>query len=197
MSSPTRLRRHAAALALAGCLLSSCGDGNPTSGTSSEKDSPEGAGRVTYVKPADRASAPRLSGETLEGDRLRMADFDRKVLVVNVWGSTCGPCRAEAGELAKVSRETHGKGVRFAGINTRDISKDNARAFERAYKVPYPSWYDPEGRLLSRFPRGSLMPQGIPNTLVIDREGRIAVRILAAVDGAELRGAVDSVVREG
>ncbi|MFI8849838.1 TlpA disulfide reductase family protein [Streptomyces sp. 891-h] len=169
-------------------LLGACGRGGGKIDTAeTAPDNGSGAGRVTTIPVEDRVAAPSLTGRTVSGSTLRLRDYRGKVVVLNVWNSTCGPCRAEAGALTKVAEETKASGVRFVGLNTRDYSAANARAFERRQKVPYPSWYDPDGKLVLRFPAGNLMPQGIPNTLVIDREGRIAARLLRAVDEEDLR----------
>lgn len=92
---------------------------------------------------------------------------------MNVWGSWCPPCRAEAPHFAKVAKETKAKGVEFVGINTRDANKGPALAFEKDYEIGYPSLYDPVSKLIvNGFPKGSLNPQAIPSTIVLDREER-------------------------
>jgi thiol-disulfide isomerase/thioredoxin len=117
--------------------------------------------------------------------------------VLNIWGSWCAPCRAEAPNLVKVAEETADQGVQFLGINTRDNVADNARAFERTFGVEYPSLFDPYGRLILEFPAGSLNPQAIPTTLIIDRDGDIAVRALKPLTEGELRDALEPVMAEG
>ena len=111
---------------------------------------------------------------------MSLASYAGKVVVVNVWGSWCPPCRAEATDLAAASRELAPKGVVFVGINTRDASRDNGRAFERTYDVPYPSIYDPSGSNLLAF-RRTLTPNSIPGTVVVDRQGRVAASILGRI----------------
>jgi peroxiredoxin len=86
--------------------------------------------------------------------------------------------------------------VRFVGINTRDLRVANAKAFENEYKITYPSLFDPAGKLVLKFPKGTVNPQDIPSTVIIDRDGKIAVRILHAVGEDELSSAVRSVAAE-
>src|SRR5690606_34952274 len=81
--------------------------------------------------------------------------------------------------------------VQFIGINTRDLDPAPARAFVRAFEVPYPNIYDPDGALLLEF--GQLPPKAIPSTLVIDESGRVAARILGEVTAATLAGVIDDV----
>lgn len=140
-----------------------------------------GSGEVTVIKAADRRPAPELSGRTVEGGHDSLAAYKGKVVVVNIWGSWCAPCRAEAPNLVAVANATKAQGVQFLGINTRDLEISNAARFDKSFDVPYPSLYDPYGKLMLRFPKGSLNPQSIPATIVIDRQGRIAVRALKAL----------------
>ncbi|HEX5569167.1 MAG TPA: TlpA disulfide reductase family protein [Streptomyces sp.] len=182
--------------AVAGVLvLSGCG-GETTGASSGDTRFVQGTGQVTEVAKKDRQSVPEISGETLEGERLSLSDYEGKVVVLNVWGSWCAPCRAEAPHFAKVAKESKDDGVQFVGINTRDLDKANAQAFERGYGIEYPSLYDPSGRLILKFPKYSLSPKAIPSTLIIDREGRIAVRALKPLGEEELRSALAPVVAE-
>lgn len=117
-----------------------------------------------------------LSAKTIDGGRLDLADLRGKVIVLNVWGSWCAPCRAEAPALKKASEETRDLGVRFVGIDTRD-NDGAAKAFERSYGITYPSFRDPDGKLLLGF-NGRIPLSAVPSTVFIDRAGRIAARII-------------------
>ncbi|MFD5552288.1 TlpA family protein disulfide reductase [Streptomyces sp. NPDC127068] len=152
----------------------------------------DGLGIRTVVE-EERPDAPELRGETLDGERLDLGgpQYAGKVVVVNVWGSWCVPCRAEAKHLVKAAERTEDRGVAFVGINTRDPGKGPARAFEEEYGVPYPSFYDPAGKLLLRFPKGYLHPQSIPSTVVIDRNGKVAASKIGDLDERHLRRMID------
>ncbi|WP_031511293.1 TlpA family protein disulfide reductase [Streptomyces megasporus] len=198
-TGPRRRSRLSAAVAAAvACVLvlSGCGGDSEAQSGGSGTNYVEGTGAVTKVKPEDRQPAPELSGETVDGKRLSTADHRGKVLVVNVWGSWCPPCRAEMPHLVKVANDTADEGVQFIGINTRDTDRVPAQRFEKEFEVPYPSLYDPSGKLLLRFPKGSLNPQTIPSTIVVDREGRIAVRALKELGEEELRSIIDPLIKE-
>lgn len=161
----------AAGLAAAGCSeVDSTGD----------KGYISGKGVITVLPADERKPVGDVAGETLDGAEVSLASYAGKVVVVNVWGAWCPPCRAEADDLAEAARELAPQGVEFLGINTRDASEDTARAFERRYNVPYPSIYDFGGRNLLAF-RGTLTPNSIPSTVVIDAEGRVAASILGEV----------------
>ncbi|MGW5116159.1 TlpA family protein disulfide reductase [Streptomyces noursei] len=194
LTSRRRLALFAAGAAAASLTLSACGDG--ASGGSAQTRFVQGKNGVDTVKPDERQPAPDLSGETTTGKKLDVADYKGKVVIINVWGSWCGPCIAEAPNFAKVANEDKDKGVQFIGINTRDAEKSQATEFEEQHKVPYPSLYDPTGKLMLRFPKGSLNPQSIPSTIAIDRQGRIAARSIGPLAEDDLRKMVDPLIAE-
>ncbi|MFK0252642.1 TlpA family protein disulfide reductase [Streptomyces sp. NPDC090445] len=188
------VRAAAAGLAVAaGCVLAGVltdgGDGGSGAGApdGGRAGSVRTAARAAVLDPAARQDAPALAGEDLDGNRVGLAELRGNVVVLNVWGSWCGPCRAEADDLEQLSRQTRADGVRFLGINTRDRDRAAARSFVRAHDVTFPSLHDPEGELLLRFPPALLNPQAVPSTLVIDRRGRIAAGIGGAVTDEQLR----------
>lgn len=141
--------------------------------------------------PGDRPSAPEISGELLDGSRYDLAQERGQVVVVNFWGSWCAPCRAEADDLEATHLATRERGVRFLGINIQD-GRDKARAFEEG-RVTYPSLFDPGSRLALAF---EVPPNTIPATVVLDREGRIAVVIRAPVQRATLEPIVTRIAAE-
>ncbi|NSC23225.1 TlpA family protein disulfide reductase [Streptomyces albus subsp. chlorinus] len=196
--SQTRASRRRATLLAAGVtasalLLSACG-GEKTGSSSGDTKFVKGTGEITKVAEGRRSRVPDLAGTSVDGKKLKLSDYKGKVVVLNVWGSWCSPCRAEAPNLAKVARDTEDKGVQFVGINTRDLDKANARAFERNYEIDYPSFYDPSGKLILEFPKNTLSPQAIPSTLILDKHGRVAVRALKELSEKELRSALDPLI---
>ncbi|RDG35763.1 TlpA family protein disulfide reductase [Streptomyces corynorhini] len=181
---------------IAALALSACTSGGK-SGGGGDTNFVTNAGGISTAALGDRRPVNEIAGETLEGDQLDVADLKGKVVVLNVWGSWCPPCRAEAPHFAKVAKETESKGVAFVGINTRDPNKGPALAFEKDYGVEYPSLYDPTGKLIvNGFPKGSLNPQSIPSTIVLDRQGKIAARSLMALNEEKLRKMIDPLIAE-
>ncbi|MFB7936477.1 TlpA family protein disulfide reductase [Streptomyces sp. NPDC127049] len=192
-------RRALAAVGVlsAALALSACGgEDNGTTGGNDTNFVPSKGG-ISTVPKGDRADINQIAGETLEGEKLDVADLKGKVVVLNVWGSWCGPCRAEAPHFTKVANELKGEDVAFVGLNTRDANKQQALTFEADYKVPYPSIYDRDGKLiLFGFPKGTLSPQGIPSTVILDKEGKIAARAVMAIDDTKLRSMIDPLLKE-
>jgi DsbE subfamily thiol:disulfide oxidoreductase len=147
-------------------------------------------GYTAYV-PDGRKPAPELSGGTLTGEHFSLAAMKGKVVVINFWGSWCPPCRAESAALVQVAKATASKGVMFVGVDERD-TKPNALSFNRGHGVPYPSVFDEDGSIAADWPAAS----GPPYTFIIDRQGRLAARILGGVTPDELQSAVDKVTAE-
>lgn len=134
---------------------------------------------LTVLPPEQRKPAPVASGPALdEGTgEVSTGGYGGKVVVLNVWGSWCAPCRKEAPDLVAASRQTADV-AQFVGLDIRDYDPAPARAFVRAFGVPYPQIYDPQGAQLVKFT--DLPPSGVPSTLFVDRRGRVAARIVGA-----------------
>ena len=143
--------------------------------------------------PGERPPAPPIAGETLDGDHLDLADLRGDVVVVNVWGSWCGPCRSEMPDLETVYQATRDQGVRFVGVNIRD-DRDRARGFA-ADRITYPSIFDHASAYTLGF-TDPPPPPGVPATLVVDRDGNLAAAIYRVVDAAELERVVTGVAAE-
>jgi len=173
-------------------LATGCGAGSASgeSGTSFVA----GDGSIVILDPAERVPAPILTGETLAGEILSSEAFAGDVVVVNVWASWCAPCRSEAPTLERLSKDFADQGVVFIGLNTRD-SDTSARSFVERFGIGYANVIDRDGVLQLGF-RDSLPPRAIPSTLVIDRSGKVAARVLGAASESSLRGVIEAVAGE-
>lgn len=155
----------------------------------------EGSGVVTIVPPDERQPAPQFTGPLLDGTgEFDLAQLKGDVVVLNVWASWCPPCRSEAPALQAVSTDLADQNVRFVGVNIRDNQTD-ARAFVQEFGLTYPSVVDTTGALLVAF-RDTLPPSAIPSTLVVDRDGRLAARVLDEVTETSLRELVADIAAE-
>ena len=132
---------------------------------------------------------PDIKGRTIAGDTLSLADLRGYVVVLNVWGSWCAPCRTEAPDLAQISADTAGRGVRFVGIDVRD-NPAAGRDFEREFSITYPSLDDQNGLVLAAF-TGILPVSAVPSTVVVDRSGVIRARNIGQIDATTLRGLIE------
>lgn len=183
-------RLSALLLGLVATVLAACsapsGDATDGAGTLGFQG---GDGSVVIIPAENRKPAPTLEGTTLDGASFSLADHAGKVMVLNVWGSWCAPCRAEAPALVAAAKAM--PEVFFLGINSRDEDPAQAKAFVRAFDIGYPNLYDPAGSLLLGWP---VPPKAIPSTLVIDADGKVAARILGETTETTLKGVVEEVV---
>ena len=201
MPSHLRSRRWLATAAAALLLLpalASCG------GDTIADQARDGSGKgyvagdgTVALYPADRRREPlELSGTTLQGTPWSMSDAAGKVLVVNLWGSWCAPCEQEAPHLVAAAKSLTSarKDVAFLGINVAE-SPETGAAAARRLRLPFPSLTD---RNRSLGPALQNQADATPTTLVLDRQGRIAGRIVGAMTSATtLVAVVDDVVAEG
>ena len=135
-----------------------------------------GDGSIRTVDTADRKDPVELSGIDLDGKPLDIADFRGKPVVVVVWGSWCTPCRAEAPDVVAAADEL-GDSAQFVGINLRNPSTAEAKAYVRSFGIDYPSFFSPDGKAMLQFP-GTLGPRSIPAFVVLDDQGRVAASII-------------------
>ena len=182
-----------AAFVALGLLSAACTNkalGIPTTGS----DINAAVGRnVTQFAPAKRALKPTFAGELLGGGRLSGADLRGKIVVVNFWASWCQGCREEQPVLEQTWKKYESRGVQFVGIDIRD-TRPNAKAFLREFDfdVTYPSIFDDDQSLAYAF--RVLAP---PSTFLLDRDGRVAVRITGITTVAgELDVLIDSLLSE-
>lgn len=181
-------------LVLAGCSSDGGSSINEQMRQGDEKGYVAGDGAIEQLGPEQRERTVSLSGTTLENENWTSAEHAGEVLVVNVWGSWCGPCVAEAPDLEQVATDLREEGepVQFIGVNHRDTVQ-NALAFQDVHEVSYPSLQDDGGRTLAQL--GALAVSR-PTTLVLDGQGRLAARVNGQVDASTLRALVDDVLTD-
>jgi thiol-disulfide isomerase/thioredoxin len=153
-----------------------------------------GDGTVTEFKIAARAKAVSWSGIDTNNQIISSTNLSGVVTVLNFWYASCPPCRVETPDLVALVDEFNGQ-AQFVGVNVRD-SADTAKSFNRNFKVTYPTLIDANsGDVVLAF-TGVVTPSAVPTTLVIDRQGRVAARILGLAEKATLRALIKSVIAE-
>lgn len=189
---------------LTGCAT---GDDAVAQGGSFEFVAPGGKTDIVYDPPESRSRPGKIGGpdlmdptKTLSLDGASEAtggvnDFAGKVVVINVWGQWCGPCRSEITELQKVYDATRADGVAFLGIDVRDNNRDAAVDFVVDRKVTFPSIYDPSMRTMIAF-GGRYPTTVIPSTVVLDREHRVAAVFLRELLAQDLQPLVQRLAAE-
>ncbi|MGH3451347.1 MAG: TlpA disulfide reductase family protein [Haloechinothrix sp.] len=166
------------------------------SGCSTGDDAVLQGGEFSFVAPggqteirydvAEREKLPAISGEDLfdENKTISTADFAGKVVVLNIWGQWCGPCRSEAPELQEVYEQTVDEGVQVLGIDVRDPARNAPQDFMRDRGLTYPSIYDPPGRSL--LPLRGYPKNVVPSTIVLDKQHRVAAVFLKELLATDL-----------
>jgi thiol-disulfide isomerase/thioredoxin len=172
------------AVALVGLILAGCSSTKEAVATGGDFQfvAPGGQTTILYDPPESRGAIRGMSGDSLlhEGATAGVDDHAGKVVIVNIWGSWCGPCREEMPGLQFVQEQT---GAAVLGIDVRD-ERQAASDFVRDRGVTFDSIYDPPGRVLARlsgYPRNT-----VPSTLVLDKQHRVAAVFLTAVRVPEL-----------
>lgn len=123
------------------------------------------------------AEAISVSGtDVITGNRVELADFRGKPVVINIWASWCPGCVAEAADLKRFA-EAHPE-AQLIGIDIQD-TQAGARAFHEEWDWTWPSVFDPNGSIAAR-----LGLQGLPTTLFLDRQHRVVARITGEGDFA-------------
>ena len=183
-------------LAIAGSvLLTACGSDDPLAaqaGNSGGENYIAGDGSVMELSPSERGEPVEFSGQTFDGETISAESLDGPALV-NFWYASCAPCRVEAPHLADLSQE-FAEDVSFVGVNVRDAA-ETAAAFERNFNIDYPSIEGRDGKVLLEF-ADYVPPQAVPTTLILDDQGRVAARVLGAVEHSTLKSLLTGVVAE-
>jgi peroxiredoxin len=170
-------------LLLAGCasndsLSQQYRDGN-------EKGFIAGDFQVVEIPQDERGEPVTFEGVTETEEEVASDDYRGDVLVVNFWYAACGPCIVEAPYLEQVWQDYRDDGVAFLGVNTYD-QPATALSFAKDNGVTYPSVIDVnDGKVKLAFAQVTPI-QATPTTLVIDRSGRVAARVIGQLDSASI-----------
>lgn len=183
-----------AVAALTGC---STGSDAVAQGGTFEFVAPGGQTDIFYDPPQDRGRPGPLAGpDLMDTDRtISLDDFAGKVVVINVWGQWCAPCRTEISQLQQVYEATRDQGVAFLGIDVRDNNIDAPRDFVVDRGVTFPSIYDPAMRTMIAF-GGRYPTTVIPSTVVLDRQHRVAAVFLRELLAEDLQPVVERLAAE-
>jgi peroxiredoxin len=152
------------------------------------------ASGVRYVEiPEDERTEPiEFEGVLDSGGTVTEADYAGDVVVVNFWYAACAPCRVEAAELDEAQAALEGEAVSFLGVNLYD-GAEASRAFAETYGIDYPSALATEDGSIKLAFAGQTPLNAVPSTLVLDSQGRVAVRIIGQLEDASI---LETLVRE-
>ena len=130
--------------------------------------------------PLVRKAAPGFRMAVFDGGQLSLEALKGKPVVLNFWGSWCGPCRDEAPILSAAETRWRDRGVLFLGVDSKDAEAD-ALAFEEEFGIRYHSVVDADGSLGVEY--GVF---GYPETFFIDPDGVIRTKQVGPIDADTL-----------
>jgi thiol-disulfide isomerase/thioredoxin len=152
-----------------------------------------GAPGEVWVPKEQRTAAPKLMFSDIPGARRQFSHFKGKVIVVNFWATWCPPCKAEMPELVKVYGAYHDRGVEFVGAaNEPRSEKHKVRAYMQEMQIQFPVWLEASEDHLKALGVGP----GLPATVIVDAQGRVAARITGVIDPMQLRELLDRILSE-
>ncbi|WP_019182069.1 TlpA family protein disulfide reductase [Microbacterium yannicii] len=141
--------------------------------------------QIEEIPAGDRTEPIEFEGVLDVGGTTTNADYAGDVLVVNFWYAACAPCRVEAKELEAAHESFAGEAVSFLGVNLYD-GAEASQAFAEKYGVTYPSALATEDGSIKLAFAGQTPLNAVPVTLVLDKQGRVAARIIGQLDEASI-----------
>ena len=177
------------ALALAGC--SPMYAATPVVTLPAGTASPDARVGTTIIPAAERTETIVIAGAAADGTELSTAQWGGDIVVVNAWASWCPPCIEELPLLASAAESYADRGVTFLGLNSLD---DPIAAASLLGSSPYRSIDDRDGDIIATIP--GVPPRSLPSTVILDRQGRIAARIIGPVKPGQLESTLDSLLGE-
>ncbi|HEY0118090.1 MAG TPA: TlpA disulfide reductase family protein [Cellulomonas sp.] len=192
---PFRRALGASAAAVLVVLLAACSSsaGNGT-GASADTGYRSDDGSTQTWPAGSRTGPVELKGTDADGTAQDVAAWRGDIVLVNTWYAACPPCRAEAPDLVALANDYRSRGLHLIGVNSTDAAA-TAAAFGRQFDVPYPSIIDTDGSAVAAL-QGVVPINAVPTTVLLDRDGRVAGRIIGRVDPSTVRSMVDALLAE-
>jgi thiol-disulfide isomerase/thioredoxin len=190
-----RLLRLLAALLLGVGALAACTGKDAVDTSSAGNYRFVTATQVGQVFPeASRKPVGAVTGTLINGGSYSLAADKGKVVVINFWASWCGPCKTETPQLDALYREVKSTGVDIVGVDTKETSKDAGMSFITNNKISYPMLWDEPGKTALEL--GHVPADGLPFTVLIDKQQRVAAVYLKAVTPGDLQPVLTSLTAE-
>jgi cytochrome c biogenesis protein CcmG/thiol:disulfide interchange protein DsbE len=136
-----------------------------------------GHGAATQPAALVGRPAPQLVGSTLDGAPFDLADWRGQVVLVNIWGSWCGPCRQELPLLATAYSSLQQRGLHVVGIDVRDQAGAARDFLQQHGDASWPSVQDPDGALAVDWGTFAL-----PETYLVGADGTVVAKAVGALD---------------
>lgn len=193
-----RARCQLAAVVVSSLVLTGCASGTDAvaSGETFDFVSPGGQIEIFYDPPADRQKIAPMSGPGVVDPEatVAVADFPGEVVLINLWGQWCAPCRTETDDLQRLQDKYQAQGFTNLGVNLRDPNRQKPVDFIKDNGVTYPSIWDPSQAAVAAlhgFPTSV-----VPATLILDKQHRVAAVYLAEVTDTQLEPVIERLLAE-
>jgi thiol-disulfide isomerase/thioredoxin len=141
-----------------------------------------------------RKTAGNVTGELLGGGTFNLAGERGKVVVLNFWGSWCGPCQIESPQFDALYRKVKSKGVAFVGLDVKETTRSKPESFIKDNDITYPNVWDPNAK--SAIQLGKVPMVGLPWTVIVDKQQRVAAVYSGPVLPADLQPVLTSLTAE-
>ena len=146
------------------------------------------------IPPADRKAVGKVSGELLSGGTFSLAAEKGKVVVLNFWGSWCGPCQLESPQFDLLYRKVKTQGVQFVGLDVKETTRSKPESFIKDNQITYPNVWDPKAKTAIQL--GKVPMVGLPWTVIVDKQQRVAAVYSGPVLPADLQPVLNSLTAE-
>ena len=187
--------RALAVLAL-GAALAGCGVGKNAvdQGANTQFHYHGGNQKGSLIAVADRKQAGLVSGQLVDGGDYRLSQDRGKVVVLNFFASWCAPCQVETPQFDSLYRSHRSAGVQFVGLDVKDPSKSGVQSWLQAKQISFPVVYDEPGK--SALQLGDVPLNGLPATVLIDKQGRVAAVYTQEVFAKDLEPVLNQLAGE-
>jgi thiol-disulfide isomerase/thioredoxin len=146
-----------------------------------------------WVPKEQRTPAPKLVFSDIPGNRRLFSQIKGKIIVVNFWATWCVPCKVEMPEFVKAYADYRNRGIEFIGAaNEPRSAKAKVREFMQGMQIQFPVWLEASEDHMKALGVGP----GLPATVIVDAQGRVAARVAGVTDGAQLRELLDRILTE-
>lgn len=173
-------------------LSAGCAPDAPAPGPGPALNAPSLASPADETAGPAVAAAPDWQARDLEGQPFALADLRGEVVVLNIWATWCAPCLREMPKLQALADDYAAQGLRVVGVSIdRGSALAQVRSFIEELQLGFTILADPDQAVMTAF--GAL---GVPETFLIDREGRVMHRWTGEFDPGALeeRARIDAVL---
>jgi thiol-disulfide isomerase/thioredoxin len=133
--------------------------------------------------------APTFTSWDLSGNKVSLADFNGRPVLITFWATWCTACQEELPAVQRIRDRYRSRGLGVIAVNFRETNNDRMRAYLAGLHVDLQAAIDPQGTIASAYG----VDIGLPITVLLDRNGTVAQILIGSIPGAALDSAVGRV----